>query len=159
MNDRARTPEELELAWKSSVARSLMRIADALERAHPPAPLVVDLDDPQRGDPTVKLEPREWKGPSFKGYRFSTTHPDFLEALAKMLEYFAGKATDPKKKKYDLLDAARARGWAERLRKGPAAASYGPPGATTSTPASSPATETPAKGENSGEYPDDWDDI
>lgn len=93
-----------------------------------------DLDS-QWGNPTVKFNPRDWTGPSFKGRAMSECDPDFLEMLASTFDYFAdqaeeknertdaGKPTAPYKRK----DAARARGWAKRIRDGkvPAAATGG----------------------------------
>lgn len=84
-----------------------------------------DLDG-QNGDPTIKFDPRPnyWSGESYAGYRFSETSPDYLEATAKYLDacaYMAEKDTDEKRRKsarYKRLDAARARGWAARLRAG-----------------------------------------
>ena len=38
--------------------------------------------------------------------------------LAERYDYFAGKEPDQKKANYNRLDAARARGWAARLRGG-----------------------------------------
>lgn len=94
--------------------------------------------DSQYGDPVVKLSPRDWKGPSMKDRRMSECPVDFLEMLAETLDYFAdkaeanneeynGKPTAPYKRK----DAARARGWAKRIREGkhvikPAAVANGP---------------------------------
>lgn len=91
-----------------------------------------DLDGPH-GDPTVRFDPpsKYWGGASFTGYHFSETEPDYLDAQAKYLDacaYMAEKDSDEKKRKsarFKRLDAARARGWAKRLRDGwkPAAAS------------------------------------
>lgn len=87
--------------------------------------------DSQYGDPKVNFNPRGWKGQSFKGRRYSQCPPEFLDALAEALDYFAGKAdeknevTDKGKPVGDFKrkDAARARGWAARARKGTGAAS------------------------------------
>ena len=82
-----------------------------------------DLDS-EYGNPTIKFDPREryWTGPSFVGYHFSETAPDYLDAQAKYLDAYAWgceQDTDEKKRKgatYKRRDAARARGWAARLR-------------------------------------------
>lgn len=82
-----------------------------------------DLDS-EYGNPTVKFDPREryWTGPSFVGYHFSETAPDYLDATAKYLDacaFMAAKEPDEKNQKsarYKRKDAARARGWAKRLR-------------------------------------------
>jgi hypothetical protein len=84
-----------------------------------------DLDG-DHGDPTIKYDPsaRYWNGESFAGYRFSETTPEYLDAMAKYLDacaYMAEKDPDEKKRKgatYKRKDAARARGWAIRLRNG-----------------------------------------
>jgi hypothetical protein len=76
-----------------------------------------DLDGPH-GDPTVRFKPRDWNGEDFKGCKYSTCSPEFLDVLADALEYFAAKGSDPKKAGYDRKDAARARGWARRIRSG-----------------------------------------
>lgn len=95
-----------------------------------------DLDG-EHGDPTIKYDPKEkyWKGESYVGYRFSETTPDYLDAMAKYLSavaYMAGKDENEAKRKsarYKTLDAARARGWARRLRNGWKAAGSNRPSA------------------------------
>lgn len=78
----------------------------------------VDLDGPH-GNPDVKAkDPRDWTGESMKGRKFSECPPDYLDLIAERFDYFAGKETDEKKAKYSRLDAARARGWAQRIRGG-----------------------------------------
>lgn len=84
-----------------------------------------DLDS-QYGDPEVRSDPKDWKGPSQKGKRMSQCPPEFLDLLAGLLEWQAqkddeqgktsssGKPTGPYKRK----DAARARGWRDRKRAG-----------------------------------------
>ncbi len=81
----------------------------------------VDLDS-ERGDFVVKKDPTRWKGVSCVGKRLSECPPDFLDALAGLCDWKAEKnEAEPGKEKYanyERLDAARARGWAERLRGG-----------------------------------------
>lgn len=78
----------------------------------------VSLDGPH-GNPKLRFIPRDWTGSrEYKGALFSECPPELLDLAADSLDYFAGKAEDEKKKKYDLLDAARARGWAARIRGG-----------------------------------------
>jgi len=83
-----------------------------------------DLDG-KYGNPEVRLNPRDWPGPSCKGLRMSECPSEFLDMLAETFDYFAqkaeetgelynGKPTAPYKRK----DAARARGWAARIRSG-----------------------------------------
>jgi hypothetical protein len=126
----------------AAIYRELVRIREALERMSPPPAPAVDLDSP-RGDPKVRMIPRDWKGEkTFKGGPMSAAPPDLLDMLAETLEYFASKNTDPKKAKYDRLDAARARAWAERKRSGwkPLPSS---PAAAPSSGASAPSYEPP----------------
>jgi hypothetical protein len=78
----------------------------------------VDLDGPH-GDPVVRAkDPRDWTGEPMKGRTFSQCPADYLDMIAERFEYFAGKETDEKKAKYCRLDAARARGWSQRIRGG-----------------------------------------
>lgn len=78
----------------------------------------VDLDG-RHGNPIVKAkDPRDWTGESMKGRHFSECPPEYLDLLADRFDYFASKEEDAKKAKYNRLDAARARGWAARLRAG-----------------------------------------
>lgn len=82
-----------------------------------------DLDS-QYGDPTVKKDPKRWTGESFAGCRMSECPPEYLEVLADLKDWMADKdeekGTDDGRRfaKYGRLDAARARGWAERKRNG-----------------------------------------
>ncbi len=81
----------------------------------------------------IRRDPKNWVdngGPSYEGQRLSEASPEYLDALAGMLEWKAKKEAEegktyPSKKTGELLpvspltrkDAARARAWAERLRK------------------------------------------
>lgn len=84
-----------------------------------------DLDG-QHGDPVVKFIPRDWQGDNFKGCNFSTCAPEFLDLLASSFDYFARKneesgatsANGKPKAPFDRREAARARGWAKRIRAG-----------------------------------------
>lgn len=86
-----------------------------------------DLDNPKYGDPVIKAaDPRDWTGASQKGNRFSQCPPEYLDLLADRLDYFAEKAEKEGKltssgkpvAPFNRKDAARARGWAARLRNG-----------------------------------------
>lgn len=113
------------LALLKSIDTSLK----ALVRAAVPQP-PADLDGPH-GDPLVTAsDPRDWLGEPMKGRRFSECPEAYLELVASRLDYFANKAgennelTSSGKPREPLLrlDAARARGWAARIRaKGPTA--------------------------------------
>ncbi len=82
-----------------------------------------DLDS-QWGDPVVKAkDPRDWTGAPQQGKKFSECPAEYLDMVADRLDYFTSQnagATeeDQKKLKYQKLDAARARGWAARIRAG-----------------------------------------
>lgn len=84
----------------------------------PAEPLTVNLDGPH-GDPIVRAKsPRDWTGEDQLGKPFSQCPPAYLDLIAARYDYFASTAEDEQKRKYARLDAARARGWAERLRGG-----------------------------------------
>lgn len=124
----------------TSMDASLKRIARLLEggagRSGATGQVASDADlDGQYGDPPVKFMPRDWKGPTFKGRKFSECPAELLDVLAETFDYFARKADDTDertpsgkpKSAYSRKDAARARGWAARVRAGKA------PGATASS--------------------------
>lgn len=88
-----------------------------------------DIDGPF-GDPQVRKDPRyvngkEYTGPSFVGCRYSACPSEYLRAVAKLLEFVAGKEKaepNPWKSEktgkfgweYKLEDAKRALAWAKR---------------------------------------------
>jgi hypothetical protein len=84
--------------------------------------------DGKYGDPDVKFDLRseEWQGASMIGNRFSECPVEWLDALAASKESYAeylrgpkrGAPEDIKKAGYAEKDAARARGWAKRIRSG-----------------------------------------
>lgn len=85
-----------------------------------------DLDG-KYGNPEIKTkDPRDWTGDSMKGRKFSECPADYLDLVASRLDYFAeqaeqeGKLTNAGKPvaPYNRADAARARGWAWRIRQG-----------------------------------------
>ena len=128
-DDVLRVLESIDSTLKQLLALSQQRVTAA--RASQPKPVAPDRDlDSQWGDPEVKFSPRDWTGPSFKGRRFSECAPEFLDLLAETFDYFAGEAekknemTDKGKPiaEYKRKDAARARGWAKRIREGKAPA-------------------------------------
>ena len=86
-----------------------------------------DLDG-KFGDPEIRArDPRDWTGPTMKGRKFSECPAEYLDLLAERLDYFAeknaaGTEDEQKKARYQRLDAARARGWASRIRAGKVAA-------------------------------------
>lgn len=85
-----------------------------------------DLDGPH-GDPVMRKDPKRWNADvdgSYVGCHFSECPPDYLDAVAGFKEWQAqqderkGTDDDKRKAKFNRLDAARARGWAQRLRSG-----------------------------------------
>lgn len=82
-----------------------------------------DLDGPH-GDPVLKAKnPRDYVGPSMVGRKMSECPPEYLDLLADRYDYFASMQDvetpeGAKKAHYNKLDAARARGWALRIRSG-----------------------------------------
>jgi len=82
--------------------------------------------DSKYGDPVIKKDPPRWSGPSFVGQPYSACSAEYLEEMAGFLEWKAGKnEEDPERAKfaaYDRKDAARALGWAQRVRDAAATA-------------------------------------
>jgi hypothetical protein len=99
----------------------------ALHQQSAPLPVASDRDlDGRYGDPQVKFMPRDWTGPSFVGRRMSECPAALLDLLAETFDYFARKAEEHDERTdkgkpvadYKRQDAARARGWAKRIRDG-----------------------------------------
>jgi hypothetical protein len=116
----------IDATLKELLAMSRRRNQNGGGAAHPDVASDRDLDG-KYGDPEVKAkDPRDWSGPTMKGRKFSECDPAYLDLLATRLDYFAKKADDGKevtasgkpKSTYYRLDAARARGWAARIRAG-----------------------------------------
>lgn len=100
----------------SDEAMRLLREIHAMLSAQ--RPVTVDIDGP-KGDPVLRQkDPRDWSGQTQVGKRMSECPAEYLDLLASRYDYFAGKETDAKKAGYNRLDAARARGWAARIRAG-----------------------------------------
>lgn len=134
-------PDPEVLAALRSIDRSLKSLVAFAQRRNPTAqagtpqlpgviavtPAAPDSDlDSQYGNPPLKFAPRDWTGPSFKGRPFSECPPELLDIVASSLDYFAQQAEEkgevtPAGKPvapYKRRDAARARGWARRIRAG-----------------------------------------
>lgn len=84
-----------------------------------------DLDSQWGNEPIKKMpSAKYWQGDDFTGSVMSECPADFLDAFAKYKEacaYMNDKAGDETKAKYagyDRKSAARARGWAQRIRAG-----------------------------------------
>lgn len=111
----------------------------AIHRATQPKEVAEDIDlDSPYGDPLIRAkDPRDWNGPSQLGNTFSLCPPEYLDLVASRLDFFAEKAelegtltsTGKLVAPYNRKDAARARGWAKRLRAG-----WKSPAAAESTP-------------------------
>lgn len=84
-----------------------------------------ELNHPKYGDPAIKTAPRDWTGPFRSGQHMSESDPQLLDLVAERYDYFAGKNDKERavtergvpKSKFDRAAAAKARGWAARLRK------------------------------------------
>lgn len=88
-----------------------------------------DLDS-EHGSPEVKKNPKGWDGDDFVGKRLHECSPEFLDAYAKHADNLAqwldgkgqagemGNNGKPIDGYWKRKDAARARGWAKRLRAG-----------------------------------------
>jgi len=118
----------------SEIHEMMRRLEQKLDEVHKllramPTPTVeykqltsddADLDS-KYGNPKVKFMAKNWKGHDVTGWSFSDCPPEYLDMHAHMLDYFAKKdAANPEKAKdaiWRAKDAARARGWAERLRR------------------------------------------
>jgi hypothetical protein len=86
----------------------------------------VDIDEPQWGDPLIRVNPPKWKGQPFKGSPMSLCSPEFLRAFASFKQWCAGKERREGKEKYagySMRDAAKALAWAARLEMTKAAKS------------------------------------
>jgi len=119
----------IDATLKELLALSKQRRSNGMDR-HTPKPageVATDQDlDGQHGNPELRFDPRDWTGPSYKGSRFSECPAELLDMVAEVFEYFATKADEAGEKtdagvpksKYKRADAARARGWALRIRSG-----------------------------------------
>ena len=108
-------PDKTALELLASIDAGIRQLIRVLT---PAKPVKVDLDD-QWGDPTIKAkDPRDWAGVTMHGRKFSECPAEYLDLLANRYDYFAEREDDPKKANYNRIDAARARGWAARIRDG-----------------------------------------
>jgi hypothetical protein len=96
-------------------------------RAAAPKPVASDRDlDGKYGNPVLKFNPRDWTGAPFKNRRFSECPPELLDLVASTFDFFAEQADQKREKTnngkpvgdFKRADAARARGWAQRIRSG-----------------------------------------
>lgn len=126
-----------------------------------------DLDS-QYGDPEVRKDPKRWiegGGESFVGMPFSRCPAEYLDSLAGFKEWQAQKDQEagiPEKQKYvgyARKDAARARGWAARLRSGWTAPTFGGGGAGARPPRAADVGGTDGKGSDDFGFGDNDADI
>lgn len=114
------------LALLKSIDASLKTLVRVLAPKGQAGAVADDRDlDGKYGDPELRFMPRDWTGESYKGLRFSQCPPDLLDLVAQTFDYFADKAEetgetykDKPVAPYKRKDAARARGWAARIRSG-----------------------------------------
>ena len=114
--------------------RDAARARNAAPRQAPPAAepdIAPDRTlDSKSGDPVgyKTTPPRDWPPrPSYAGKKLSECPPELLDMLAKRHDYFAEQAEisgemdnkgEKPKSYWERLNAARARGWAQRIRSG-----------------------------------------
>lgn len=121
---------EQTIALLTAIAASLKSIDANIKKLvtkEQGAAVASDKDlDGKYGDPVVKFDPRDWTGESCKGLPMSQCPAPFLDLLAETFDYFAGVAEEKNEQtdkgkptaQYKRADAARARGWAKRIREG-----------------------------------------
>lgn len=99
----------------------------ALLKSAVPPPVATDSDLASKyGDPVLKFLPRDWTGEDCRNRPFSECPAELLDLVADANDYFARVADEKDEKtdkgrpvsKYKRADAARARGWARRIRAG-----------------------------------------
>ena len=107
--------------------KKLVRLAERRQSASAGAAVASDRElDGKYGNPVIKFDPRDWNGESFKGAHMSQCPPEYLEMVAETFDYFARQAEDKDERTergkpvadFKRADAARARGWAKRIREG-----------------------------------------
>jgi hypothetical protein len=116
--------KSIDATMKAMLALAQKR--EAKVRAAAPKEVASDKDlDSKYGDPIIKFNPRDWTGRPYKGMPMSECPPEFLDLAAETLDYFASQAEAKNEQTskgkpaapFKRADAARARGWAQRLRK------------------------------------------
>jgi hypothetical protein len=134
--------DKLEFAELKSLLVSLHAKVDRLtggspQASKPVADVADDADlDGKYGNFAVRRDPNRWTGESMVGRTLSECPPDYLEQLAEFFTWKGNqdlKKGDEKKAAYQFRDAARCRGWADRIR------ASGQPAAPKPRPAPQPA--------------------
>lgn len=116
---------EQTIALLTRIALAAERCAKALEILAPEIASDRDLDS-QYGDPQVKKDPRDWTGEQIAPRPMSECPAEYLDILADFYSWQAAKAEEKNEvtsagkpvAPYRRQDAARARGWAKRIRAG-----------------------------------------
>lgn len=119
------TTGEIMIALLKSIDASLKVLATAVRaKATKSVATARDLDG-RYGNPKVRLKVRDWTGPDMKGRLFSECPAEFLDLLAETFDWLGDKEeregttyNDKPTAPYKRQDAARARGWAQRIRSG-----------------------------------------
>ncbi len=116
------------LAEQGKKIDSLLAKSGNASPAQGAAPAIADDRDldGEWGNPAVRKDPKRWTGDSYVGRSYAECPPDYLEMLADLLDWMAGKAAEKNemtsggKPRADFLrrDAARARGWSRRNASG-----------------------------------------
>jgi hypothetical protein len=103
----------------------LLKASTPEPEPEPPVAASNEEDDDDRENPKVVIEPNRWKGPSYKGVRFSECPAEYLEAMVEFLDYCArddkktGKKANNGKPRYIYkeMDLRRAKHWLEEVKK------------------------------------------
>ena len=117
--------EQIDAIYAMLVELTTTKKATARKEAEGEIATDADLDG-KYGDEEIRKMPsaKYWSGEDHTGRRMSETSAEFLDAFAKYKNacaYMAEREGNPDKAKYvgyDRKSAARARGWAKRLRDG-----------------------------------------
>lgn len=107
---------------EATVARLVagLALAAGATSSEPAVATAQDLDGPY-GNPKVMKDPPRWRGARMVGKKLSETSPEYLDEAASFFDWLTdarekGKPEDREKARYSRADAARARGWARRMR-------------------------------------------
>lgn len=107
--------------------KKLVRLAERRQSAAAGPVIASDRElDGRYGNPVIKFDPRDWSGESFKGAHMSQCPAEYLDMVAETFDYFARTAEEKDERtergkpvaEFKRADAARARGWAKRVREG-----------------------------------------
>lgn len=136
MND---TQKQMLVAARALIDSIIGDTGAAQDTYNPAIADARDLDG-KYGNPIIKFDPRDWAGDSFKNRSMSECPADYLDLVANAFEWFAKKAQAADERTasgkpvadFKRKDAARARGWAKRIRGGWKPETFGAPAADAS---------------------------